>query len=100
MILAAFMVLASAIGYFTFVSSMVYQESSSHLKEIYTQSNKAFNGIVSAKWKSLNDWLPYLEKVRNDLCTLIVPFFAQLGLKLRAQELPADRLPVDLHLIQ
>lgn len=65
-ILAAFMVLASAIGYFTFVSSMVYQESSSHLKEIYTQSNKAFNGIVSAKWKSLNDWLPYLEKVRND----------------------------------
>ncbi len=65
-ILAAFMVLASAIGYFTFVSSMVYQESSSHLKEIYTQSNKAFNGIVSEKWKSLNDWLPYLEKVRND----------------------------------
>lgn len=65
-ILAAFMVLASAIGYFTFVSSMVYQESSSHLKEIYTQSNKAFNDIVSEKWKSLNDWLPYLEKVRND----------------------------------
>ena len=65
-ILAALMVLASAIGYFTFVSSMVYQESSSHLKEIYTQSNKAFNGIVSEKWKSLNDWLPYLEKVRND----------------------------------
>lgn len=65
-ILAAFMVLASAIGYFTFVSSMVYQESSSHLKEIYTQSNKAFDGIVSEKWKSLNDWLPYLEKVRND----------------------------------
>lgn len=65
-ILAALMVLASIVGYFTFVSSMVYQESSSHLKEIYTQSNKAFNGIVSEKWKSLNDWLPYLEKVRND----------------------------------
>lgn len=65
-ILAAFMVLASAVGYFTFVSSMVYEESTSHLKEIYTQSNKAFNGIVSEKWKSLNDWMPYLEKANSD----------------------------------
>ena len=65
-ILAAFMVLASVVGYFTFVSSMVYEESSSHLKEIYTQSNKAFNGIVLEKWKNLNDWMPYLEHVRGD----------------------------------
>ena len=65
-ILAAFMVLASAIGYFTFVSFLVYQESSSHLKEIYTQSNKAFNDILSEKWKSLDDWLPYLEKAGSD----------------------------------
>ena len=66
MILAAFMVLASVIGYFTFVSFLVYQESSSHLKEIYTQSNKAFNDILSEKWKSLDDWLPYLEKAGSD----------------------------------
>lgn len=65
-ILAAFMVLASAVGYFTFVSFLVYQESSSHLKEIYTQSNKAFNDILSEKWKSLDDWLPYLEKAGSD----------------------------------
>lgn len=65
-ILAAFMVLASVIGYFTFVSFLVYQESTSHLKEIYTQSNKAFSGIVSEKWKNLNDWLPYLEKANSD----------------------------------
>lgn len=65
-ILAAFMVLASVIGYFTFVSFLVYQESSSHLKEIYTQSNKAFSDIVSEKWKNLNDWLPYLEKANSD----------------------------------
>lgn len=65
-ILAAFMVLASVVGYFTFVSFLVYQESYSHLKEIYTQSNKAFNDIVSEKWKSLDDWLPYLEKAGND----------------------------------
>lgn len=65
-ILAAFMVLASVVGYFTFVSFLVYQESSSHLKEIYTQSNKAFNDIVSEKWKSLDDWLPYLEKAGSD----------------------------------
>lgn len=65
-ILAAFMVLASVIGYFTFVSFMVYQESTSHLKEIYTQSNKAFSDIVSEKWKNLNDWLPYLEKANSD----------------------------------
>lgn len=65
-ILAAFMVLASVVGYFTFVSFLVYQESYSHLKEIYTQSNKAFNDIVSEKWKSLDDWLPYLEKAGSD----------------------------------
>ena len=65
-ILAALMVLASIVGYFTFVSSMVYEESTSHLKEIYTQSNKAFNGIVLEKWKNLNDWMPYLEHARSN----------------------------------
>ena len=65
-ILAALMVLASIVGYFTFVSSMVYEESTSHLKEIYTQSNKAFNGIVLEKWKNLNDWMPYLEHARGE----------------------------------
>ena len=65
-ILAAFMVLASVVGYFAFVSSMIYAESTSHLNEIYTQSKKAFNGIVTEKWKNLNDWVPYLEEVNND----------------------------------
>ena len=65
-ILAAFMVLASAAGYFTFVSSMVYEESSSHLKEIYAQSKKAFRGIVLDKWKNLDDWMPYLEHARGE----------------------------------
>ena len=65
-ILAAFMVLASAAGYFAFVSSMVYEESSSHLKEIYAQSKKAFRGIVLDKWKNLDDWMPYIEHARGE----------------------------------
>lgn len=65
-VLVAFLVFAAVIGYITFVSSMVYEESSSHLDEIYTQSNKVFNGIVSEKWKSINDWLPYLKEAQSD----------------------------------
>ena len=65
-ILAAVTVLASATGYFVFASTMIYEESTSHLKEIYTQVNKAFSSIVAERWKRLNDWLPYLERASSD----------------------------------
>lgn len=65
-ILAAVTVLAAATGYFTFVSSMIYEESTSHLTEIYTQANKVFNSAMSDKWNNICDWLPYLEKAESD----------------------------------
>ena len=66
-------VLALAVGvtlagsrYFRFVSDMIYQESASHLKEIYHQSNQALNGLVAHNWSTMRMWLPYLRDVESD----------------------------------
>ena len=58
-ILAAVTVIAAAVGYFRFISSMIYEESTSHLKEIYTQANKVYSRAMSDKWNNISDWLPY-----------------------------------------
>lgn len=65
-ILAAVTVIAAAVGYFRFISSMIYEESTSHLKEIYTQANKVYSRAMSDKWNNISDWLPYLEKSSSD----------------------------------
>ena len=52
--------------YFKFVSRMVYEESSHHLTEIYVQVAKAFEDIVSEKWKILKVWEQYLGHAEND----------------------------------
>ena len=66
-------VLALAVGvtlagsrYFRFVSDMIYQESASHLTEIYHQANQALNGLVAHNWSTMRMWLPYLRDVESD----------------------------------
>ena len=66
-------VLALAVGvtlagsrYFRFVSDMIYQESASHLTEIYHQANQALNGLVAHNWSTMRMWLPYLRDAESD----------------------------------
>ena len=38
------------------VSSYVYEESTSHLMEVYSQVNQRFSSFLEQNWGNLNDW--------------------------------------------
>ena len=61
------------IRYTRFVSKTVYQESTSHLTEIFDQSNKALNELVNKNLTYLHMWGVYLQKVstENEICDYI-----------------------------
>lgn len=59
-------ILAASISYFRFASAKIYEESSHHLMEIYTQVNGAFHDMVSRKWKNVQMWVPYLSDIKDE----------------------------------
>ena len=61
------------IRYTRFVSKTVYQESTSHLTEIFHQSNKALNELVNKNLTYLHMWSAYLQKAstENEICDYI-----------------------------
>ncbi len=54
-------VLAVCFGYGHFVSNKIYEESTSHLREVYSQVNKTFTSLVSRNWSLLSDWSYYIN---------------------------------------
>ena len=61
------------IRYARFVSKTVYQESASHLTEIFNQSNKALNELVDKNLTYLHMLSAYLQKIstENEICDYI-----------------------------
>ena len=61
------------IQYTRFVSKTVYQESTSHLTEIFHQSNKALNELVNKNLTYLHMWSAYLQKAstEKEICDYI-----------------------------
>ena len=61
------------IQYTRFVSKTVYQESTSHLTEIFHQSNKALNELVNKNLTYLHIWSAYLQKAstEKEICDYI-----------------------------
>ena len=61
------------IQYTRFVSKTVYQESTSHLTEIFHQSNKALNELVNKNLTSLHMWRANLQKAstEKEICDYI-----------------------------
>ena len=57
-----FLILLGAIFYSSFVSEQIYEESRSHLLEIYKKSNNTFSVFASRNWSILNDWGSYTDK--------------------------------------
>ncbi len=53
-------VLISA-AYYQFASSQIYQESVSHLNEIYTQIGGTFRATMSKNWRLLHSWRGYIS---------------------------------------
>ncbi|MCI8464544.1 MAG: response regulator [Lachnospiraceae bacterium] len=47
--------------YFQYVSRQVYEESTSHLTEIYGQVNHTFAGFLEKNWGNLSDWVHHLQ---------------------------------------
>ena len=61
------------IQYTRFVSKTVYQDSTSHLTEIFHQSNKALNELVNKNLTYLHMWSAYLQKAstEKEICDYI-----------------------------
>ena len=61
------------IQYTRFVSKTVYQESTSHLTQIFHQSNKALNELVNKNLTYLHMWSAYLQKAstEKEICDYI-----------------------------
>lgn len=54
------------INYFSFVSSTVYDESTSHLIEVYYQKKKSISNMIKSNWDDLHLFSHYLENVSNE----------------------------------
>ena len=63
--LALIIIAAICLLYSRFASRQIYQESSDHLEEIYTQINLTFRSTISKNWRLLRGWQPYLEKAQS-----------------------------------
>ena len=49
-----------------FVSETIYEESVSHLSEIFHQANQTLNSIVSVNWSRMSMWAPYLSEIKDE----------------------------------
>lgn len=65
-VLALFLaVIAVGVRYYSFVSRMIYQESSAHLTEIYHQANQSLHSLVGDNWSTMRMWVPYLRDITD-----------------------------------
>lgn len=55
-----------SLRYYSFVSETVYEESVSHLGEIYRQTNQALNTLVDQNMTYLHMWSVYLRTVQDE----------------------------------
>ena len=56
----------ACVAYFSFASKMIYEESSRHLTEIYTQVRDSLRDIVEGKWNLLTVWKQYLLREKDE----------------------------------
>ncbi|WP_161844999.1 hybrid sensor histidine kinase/response regulator [Pseudoflavonifractor sp. 524-17] len=54
-------VILISIGYSGFASRQIYQESVSHLEEIYTQMNNTLRTTLTKNWRILRSWSRYVS---------------------------------------
>lgn len=54
--LGAALLIWTACAYLSFVDRKIYEESTNHLTEVYTQVNDKFSSLVSDNWNRLDGW--------------------------------------------
>ena len=52
--------------YYSFVSETIYDESVSHLSEIFHQSNNSLRSFVQRNWSGIHMWVDYLADVTDE----------------------------------
>ena len=65
LVLAAGVIWAGS-AYFDFVAQTIFDESTSHLTEIFHQANQQLYNLVSDNWSRMRMWAPYIEKTQSD----------------------------------
>lgn len=55
----------SGLLYFRFIERKIFEESTSHLTEIYAQVNSSFNALVSQNWGLLDDWGYFIDHLTS-----------------------------------
>lgn len=55
-VLGTALLIWTACAYLSFVDRKIYEESTSHLTEVYTQVNDKFSSLVSDNWNRLDGW--------------------------------------------
>ncbi|MGN1261895.1 MAG: histidine kinase dimerization/phospho-acceptor domain-containing protein, partial [Candidatus Enteromonas sp.] len=56
----------AGVAYVATVNKVVYDESVSHLNEIYRQSNESLSSTVRRNWNAMHAWTKYLEEVNEE----------------------------------
>ncbi len=59
-------VIIIGIIYFNFISKKIYEDSTGHLNEIYSQVNNSFGAFAERNWGLLNSWGEYFAKAGNE----------------------------------
>lgn len=59
-VLCAIIAIVAGLSYANFVANKLYEESRSHLTEIYTEVNQTFTTLATTNWNMLMDWNEYL----------------------------------------
>ncbi len=48
-------------GYYNFISRRIYEDSTAHLGEVYSQVNRSFGSFVETNWGLLRSWGEYID---------------------------------------
>ena len=59
-------IFTASFSYYSFVSRTIYNESVSHLSEIFHQSTRSLQNFVDKNWNGIHMWADYLEDVSNE----------------------------------
>lgn len=65
LVILCIVTLFTGFSFSVFVSETVYEESVSHLSEIFHQANQTLNSLVSVNWSRMNMWAPYLKETQD-----------------------------------
>lgn len=53
-------------AYYSYISRKIFNESATHLTEIYSQVGKSLSNLLTDNWSAMKMWIPYLKDAGSD----------------------------------